>query len=133
MPKVQRKEQKIFWHPIFYKGQTWPTENPYKLILQSSKDDQNIFEIIIGETKGKRAFDVIYKDGLPTLSESQSEEEIIKWNSKKPLQIVMRKNYKIGKDCLKLFFGIDKEANLYVTCQDIDKNDLGKFNLGNIF
>ena len=45
-----KREQKHFWHPIFFKGQTWPTEKPFKLILQASKEDQNIFEIIIGET-----------------------------------------------------------------------------------
>ena len=46
-----KREQKHFWHPIFCKGQTWPTENPFKLILQPSKNNQKIFEIIIGETK----------------------------------------------------------------------------------
>ena len=48
-----KREQKHFWHPIFYKGQIWPTEKPFELILQASKDGQNIFEIIIGETKTK--------------------------------------------------------------------------------
>ena len=43
-----KREQKHFWHPIFYKGQTWPTEKPFELILQASKEGQNIFEIIIG-------------------------------------------------------------------------------------
>ena len=49
-----KREQKHFWHPIFCKGQTWPTENPFKLILQPSKNNQKIFEIIIGETKKER-------------------------------------------------------------------------------
>ena len=49
-----KREQKHFWHPIFCKGQTWPTENPFKLILQASKNNQKIFEIIIGETQKKK-------------------------------------------------------------------------------
>ena len=48
-----KREQKHFWHPIFCKGQTWPTEAPFKLILQASKKNQKIFEIIIGETQKK--------------------------------------------------------------------------------
>jgi len=35
-----KREQKHFWHPIFCKGQTWPTENSFKLILQASKNNQ---------------------------------------------------------------------------------------------
>ena len=127
-----KREQKHFWHPIFYKGQTWPTENPFELILQASKDGQNIFEIIIGETKTKRNFDVIFEDGLPKLSEFQSEEEVIKWN-KKPLQINLNNECKIGEDSLKLYFSIKKDSSLYLRCLDINEKKLGEFNLGNIF
>ena len=63
-----KREQKHFWHPIFSKGQTWPTENPFKLVLQASKNNQKIFEIIIGETKKDREYDVIYENGLPKIS-----------------------------------------------------------------
>ena len=128
-----KREKKLFWHPLFYKGQTWPTENPFELILQASKDGQNTFEIIIGETKEKRDFDVIYENGLPKLSEIQSEEEILKWEKNEPLKIIMKNNCKIGEDSLKLFFSIKKDSNLYVKCQDKDENYLGEFNLGNIF
>jgi len=83
---LNKRDQKHFWHPIFCKGQTWPTETPFKLILQASKNNQKIFEIIIGETKKEREYDVIFENGLPKLSEIQSEEEIIKWD-KKPIKI----------------------------------------------
>jgi len=73
-----KREQKHFWHPIFCKGQPWPTENPFKLILQASKNNQKIFEIIIGETKKEREYDVIFENGLPKLADVQSEEEITK-------------------------------------------------------
>ena len=127
-----RKKQKHFWHPIFFKGQTWPTENPLKLILQASKNNQKIFEIIIGETKKEREYDVIFENGLPKLSEIQSEEKIIKWD-KKPLHIVLKNQPKIGEDNLKLFFKINKEADLLVKCLDIKDKFLGEYNLGNIF
>ncbi len=128
-----RRERKFFWHPIFYKGQSWPTENPFELVLQASKEGQNTFEIYIGETKETSSFDVVYIDGLPKLSENQVEEEILIWNEKNPLKIVMKDDCKIGEDSLKLYFRIDKESNLYVKCQDKNRKDLGEFNLGNIF
>ena len=127
-----RREQKLFWHPIFYKGQTWPTENPLKLILQASKNSQKIFEIIIGETKKEREYDVIFENGLPKLSEIQSEEEIIRWD-KKPLKILLKNSSNIGEDNLILFFKINKKADLLVKCFDIKDEFLGEYNLGNIF
>ena len=126
-----RREQKHFWHPIFCKGQTWPTENPLKLILQASKNNQNIFEIIIGETKKERVYDVIFEKGLPKLSEAQSEEEITLLN-KKPLKILLKNKSNIGEDNLKLFFRINKKANLLVECFDINDEFLGDHDLGNI-
>ena len=100
-----KREQKHFWHPIFSKGQTWPTEKPFELILQASKDGQNIFEIVIGETKTKRNFDVIFENGLPKLSEFQNEEEVFYYN-KKPLKINLNNECRIGEDSLNLFFRI---------------------------
>ena len=127
-----RREQKHFWHPIFCKGQTWPTENPFKLILQASKNDQKIFEIIIGETKRDREYDVIFENGLPKLSEVQSEEEIMKWE-KESLQIKLKNKSTIGEDSLTLFFKITEKGDLLIQCFDIKDEFLGEYNLGNIF
>ena len=126
------REQIHFWHPIFCKGQTWPTENPFKLILQASQKNQKVFEIIIGETKKEREYDVIFENGLPKLAEVQSQEKIIKWD-KKPLKIVLKNESNIGEDNLKLFFKISKKADLLVKCLDIKDELLGEYNLGNIF
>jgi len=127
-----KREQKHFWHPIFCKGQTWPTETPFKLILQASKNNQKIFELIIGETQKEREYDVIFENGLPKLSEIQNEEEIIKWD-KKPLKIVLKNKSNIGEDALKLFFTITKNADLLVKCFDTKDEFFGEYNLGNIF
>ena len=127
-----RRERRHFWHPIFCKGQTWPTENPYQLILQASKNNQKIFEIIIGETKKEREYDVIFENGLPKLSEIQSEEEIEKWN-KKQIKIELANQSNLGEDNLKLFFKITEKADLLVNCLDIKDKFLGEYNLGNIF
>ena len=75
---------------------------------------------------------MIFEKGLPKLSEVQSEEEVIKWD-KKPLKIELKNGSYIGKDNLKLFFKINKEADLLVTCFDIKDTFLGEYNLGNIF
>jgi len=127
-----KREQKHFWHPIFCKGQTWPTETPLKLILQASQKNQKIFEIIIGETQKESSYDVIFENGLPKLSEVQNEEEIIKWD-KKPLKIVLKNKSNIGEDTLKLFFKITKNADLLVKCFDVKDEFFGEYNLGNIF
>ena len=127
-----RREQKHFWHPIFFKGQTWPTENPFKLTLQASKNNQKIFEIIIGETKKEREYDVIFENGLPKLSDLQNEEEVIKWD-KKPIKIELKNKCNIGEDNLTLFFTINKKADLLIKCFDIKDEFLGEYNLGNIF
>ncbi len=127
-----RREQKPLWHPIFCKGQTWPTDNPFKLVLQASKNNQKTFEIIIGETKKEREYDVIFENGLPKLSEVQSDEEIIQWD-KNTLKIVLKNKSNIGKDALTLFFKINKKADLLVECFDIKDEFLGEYNLGNIF
>ncbi len=129
---INKREKKHFWHPIFCKGQTWPTEKPFKLILQSSQINQKIFEIIIGETKKERAYDVIFENGLPKLSEVQNEEEIIKW-SKKPIKIELKNKSNLGEDNLKLFFKITENADLLVMCFDMKDEFLGEYNLGNIF
>jgi len=107
-----KREQKHFWHPIFCKGQTWPTENPFKLILQASKNNQKIVEIIIGETKQEREYDVIFENGLPKLAEFQSEEETIKWN-KKPFKIILKNESNLGEDNLILIFKITKKFNCH--------------------
>ena len=127
-----RKEQNHFWHPIFCKGQTWPTEKPFKLILQASKENQNIFEIVIGETKQEREYDVIFENGLPKLSSIQNEEEIIKWD-RESLKITLKNKSNIGEDNLILFFRINKKGDLLVKYFDIKDEFLGEYNLGNIF
>jgi len=127
-----KREQKHFWHPIFFKGQTWPTENPIKLILQVSKNNQKIIEIIIGETKKEREYDVIFENGFPKLSKVQGEEEIIKWN-KESLKIALKNETNIGEDSLILFFNITEKADLCVKCCDIKDEFLGEYNLGSIF
>ena len=80
----------------------------------------------------KRDFDIVFENGLPKLSESQNEEEVLKWN-KKPLKISLKNGCKIGEDSLKLYFRIAKDSSLYIRCQDNNEEDLGEFNLGNIF
>ena len=127
-----KRERKHFWHPIFCKGQTWPTETPFKLILQASKKNQKIIEIIIGETQKERSYDVIFENGLPKLSEIQNEEEIIKWDQK-PLKIEVNNKSNVGEDTLKLFFKITETADLLVKCFDIKDEFFGEYNLGNIF
>ncbi len=127
-----KRENKHFWHPIFYKGQTWPTEEAYELILQPSNEGQIKFEIIIGETIDNNDFDVIFENGIPRLAEIQKEENIKAWN-RKPLMLKINSPAILGKDCLRLLFNINDKSNLLVECKDFSNRRLGIFNLGSIF
>ncbi len=127
-----KRENKHFWHPIFYKGQTWPTEKPFELILQPSNKDQVKFEIIIGETIENNDFDIIFENGIPKLAEMQKEENIKAWN-RKPLMLKIDNPAILGQDCLKLVFSINNYSNLLVECKDYSGNKIGVFNLGSIF
>ena len=131
--KLFNKEKKFLWHPIFVKDK-YLRKTIYTTYEQI---DQSIFEIVIGETKKEREYDVVFENGLPKLSEKQSEEEIFIWD-KKPLQINLKKKCHLGEDSLKLFFRITENADFYVECFEIDERgledlNLGEFNLGNIF
>ncbi len=127
-----KRENKHFWHPIFYKGQTWPTEKPFELILQPSKKDQVKFEIIIGETIENNDFDIIFENGIPKLAEIQKEENIKPWN-RKPLMLRINSPAILGKDCLKLVFNINSNSNLLVECKDFSDNKVAEYDLGSIF
>jgi len=74
---------------------------------------------------------VIFENGLPKLSEFQSEEEIIRWD-KESLKVTLKNESKIGEDNLTLFFKINEKAYLLVQCFDIKNEFLGEYNLGNI-
>ena len=94
--------------------------------------NQKIFEIIVGETKKEREYDVIFENGLPKLSEIQSEEEIVMWK-KNPLKIELKNYHNLGEDSLILYFKITKNADLIVKCFEIKDEFLGEYNLGNIY
>ena len=127
-----KRENKHFWHPIFYKGQTWPTERPFELVLQPSKSDQIKFEVIIGETIENNNFDVIFENGIPKLAERQKEEIIKAWN-RKALILKIKNPANLGEDCLKLFFSINENSNLLVEWKDYSDKKIGVVNLGSIF
>ena len=75
---------------------------------------------------------MIFENGLPKLSEVQSEEEIMKWE-KESLQIKLKNKSTIGEDSLTLFFKITEKGDLLIQCFDIKDEFLGEYNLGNIF
>ena len=75
---------------------------------------------------------MVFENGLPKLSEVQSEEEIIKCD-KTPYKIVLKNKSYIGEDNLILLFNINENADLLVKYFDIQDKLLGEYNLGNIF
>ena len=127
-----KRENKHFWHPIFYKGQTWPTEKPFELVLQPSNKDQVKFEIIIGETIDNNDFEIIFENGIPKLAEIQKGENIKAWN-RKPLMLEINTPTILGQDCLKLVFTINDKSNLCVECKDSSDSKIGFFDLGSIY
>ena len=127
-----KKNKAHFWYPIFVKGQTWPTDNPFELTLQASKNNQRIFEIVIGETNEDNCFDVIFEDGIPKIAEVQAEEMISQWN-REPLKIKFQNPSLLGEDCLKLNFCIQKNSHLYLKWNDYLEENEGEFDFGSIY
>tara|TARA_Y100001970_G_scaffold294309_1_gene450275 strand:+ start:2330 stop:3940 length:1611 start_codon:yes stop_codon:yes gene_type:complete len=116
-----KKFQRHDWHPLFFVGQTWPTENPLEIILQSSTTNQQEIEIIIGESDSKSKFEVIYKDGIPALAEKESKKGIKPWAN--TLKIIkLDPPAQIGQDCIKLLFSINENCKLKMTIFDLRKN-----------
>ena len=113
-----QRQQKHDWHPIFFAGQPWPTNQPLEIVLAASRINQLNIEIQIGEPSLKGVNEVIYINGIPTIKDENKEELINLWRNQTFI-VNLNPPGKIGEDCLKLEFTINNDCKLCVKGFDI--------------
>ncbi len=127
-----KKNEKHIWHPLFLAGQTWPTNKPLEIILSASINDQLSIDLIIGEPQEEGSNEIIYIDGLPTLTTIESKDQIKKINST-IISIPLDPPGRIDQDCIKLIFNINDNCQLEVKGLDLrNNNEITSQNLGKI-
>ena len=127
-----KKNEKHIWHPLFLAGQTWPTNKPLEIILAASINSQLSIDLIIGEPQEEGSNEIIYTNGLPTLTTVESKDKIKKITNT-IISIPMDPPGEIGQDCIKLIFNINDNCQLEVEGVDLRNNkEITKQNLGEI-
>tara|TARA_Y100001968_G_scaffold161319_1_gene147560 strand:+ start:74 stop:1699 length:1626 start_codon:yes stop_codon:yes gene_type:complete len=126
-----KKNEKHLWHPLFLAGQTWPTAKPLEIILAASVKNQLSIDLIIGEPEEEGSHEIIYIDGLPTLSKIESKDKIKRINNN--ISIPLDPPGEIGKDCIKLNFNINDKCQLEIEGIDLRNNNIISLrNLGEV-
>ncbi len=127
-----KKNEKHIWHPLFLAGQTWPTNKPLEIILSASINDQLSIDLIIGEPQEEGSNEIIYINGLPTLTTIESKDQIKKITST-IISIPLDPPGRIDQDCIKLIFNINDNCQLEVEGLDLrNNNEITSQNLGKI-
>ena len=127
-----KKNEKHIWHPLFLAGQTWPTNKPLEIILAASINSQLSIDLIIGEPQEEGSNEIIYTNGLPTLTTIESKDKIKKINNT-IISINLDPPGEIGQDCIKLTFNINNNSQLEVEGIDLrNNNKITSKNLGEI-
>ena len=127
-----KKNEKHIWHPLFLAGQTWPTNKPLEIILAASINGQLSIDLIIGEPQEEGSNEIIYTNGLPTLTTIETKDKIKKINNT-IISIPLDPSGEIGQDCIKLIFNINDNCQLEVEGIDLRNNkEITKQNLGEI-
>ncbi len=127
-----KKNEKHIWHPLFLAGQTWPTNKPLEIILAASINSQLSIDLIIGEPQEEGSNEIIYSNGLPTLTTIESKDKIKQINNT-IISIPVDPPGEIGQDCIKLIFNINDNCQLEVEGVDLRNNkEITKQNLGEI-
>ncbi|AIQ97975.1 Hsp70 family protein [Prochlorococcus sp. MIT 0801] len=127
-----KKNEKHIWHPLFLAGQTWPTNKPLEIILAASINNQLSIDLIIGEPMEEGSNEIVYINGLPTLTTIESKDKIKKIDNT-IISIPLDPPGKIGQDCIKLIFNINDSCQLEVEGIDLRNNkQITSQNLGEI-
>ncbi len=127
-----KKNEKHIWHPLFLPGQTWPTNKPLEIILAASVNNQLNIDLVIGEPEEEGSHEIIYINGLPTLTKIEAKDKVKKLGNK-TISIPLEPPGKIGEDCIKLEFKINEFCQLEIKGLDLrNNNEIATQNLGNI-
>jgi len=116
-----RRNQCHNWHIIFPEGQTYPTAQPYELILGASVPNQPQIELVIGEiasTDSEVVFagdQLVVKDLLERVVKAYPLNDSDRGRAIAPLDPLGE----VGKDRIKVLLEIDGQRTLLITVIDL--------------
>ncbi len=113
-----KRAESHIWHPLFVRGQTWPTNKSLEIVLAANHVNQFELELMIGEPNSKGGNEVIYVNGIPTIK-SKTEHENLTPISERPFTVKLNPPGQPGQDCLKLEFSINEQSQLEVEGFDL--------------
>ena len=114
-----RRSHAHHWHPLFLRGQPWPSSQPLELVLSASSPDQNSVELVLGEAQPQMRHEVVMVDGLPRVVEtSDSWTDVIRREGI-TCELPLVPPGQPGEDCLKLRFHLSDKAELVLEGDDL--------------
>ena len=114
-----RRSHAHHWHPLFLRGQPWPSSQPLELVLSASSPDQNSLELILGEAQPQKRHEVIMVDGLPRVLETSESWTNIFRREDVTCELPLVPPGQPGEDCLKLRFHLSDKAELILEGDDL--------------
>ncbi|KKZ11130.1 MAG: hypothetical protein TH68_09340, partial [Candidatus Synechococcus spongiarum 142] len=109
-----RRQQAYGWHPLYWAGQSWPTESPLQIRLAPAHANQPALELVLAEVSADLRREVVFVDGQPQLLEEQSPAASISlWATTFP-PLPLPEQAQPGQDALLLAFSITDERHLYL-------------------
>ena len=107
------------WHPLFVRGQGWPTEGPLDLVLACSREGQESLELVCGEPVEEQRSEVVFAAGVPVLRRRPAGESAVEPWANQPAPLPLEPPGQPGVDRLRLRFSVDAEARLRLEGEDL--------------
>ena len=107
------------WHPLFAAGQTWPSDQPLRLVLACSREQQPSLELVLGEPLAEERSEVVFVEGLPVLRRKPAGAARVEPWPQQPQPWPLSPPGSPGQDRLELLFSIDAAGELQVEGRDL--------------
>ncbi|QNJ19112.1 chaperone protein DnaK [Synechococcus sp. A18-25c] len=114
-----RRSHAHHWHPLFMRGQPWPSSQPLELVLSASNPDQTIVELVLGEAQPHMRHEVVMVDGLPQVLETSESWTNVNRRDGITCELPLVPPGQPGEDCLKLRFHLNDKAELILEGDDL--------------
>ena len=114
-----RRSHAHHWHPLFMRGQPWPSSQPLELVLSASNPDQTSVELVLGEAQPHMRHEVVMVDGLPQVLETSESWTNVNRRDGITCELPLVPPGQPGEDCLKLRFHLNDKAELILEGEDL--------------
>ena len=114
-----RRQQAYCWHPLYWAGQSWPTESPLQIRLAPAHANQPALELVLAEVSADLRHEVVFVDGQPRLLEGQAPAARMNpWPTTFP-PLPLPEQAQPGQDALRLAFSITDDRHLHMEVQSL--------------